>query len=136
LGVATIQLETQSMQVDTKSENSLRDEVSRRVGRNPPSVLGDIHLIGIPAPRAKFTGAYYPFHSVGWHFTLTVSLLNASASSSTADGGFFLRLYPTSRPTPRSATRSPCGWNFLKPSTGRFGVAHQLANSRTHNSND
>ena len=24
----------------------------RRLGRNPPSVLGDIHLIGIPAPRA------------------------------------------------------------------------------------
>jgi len=51
-----------------------------RVGRNPPSVLGDIHLIGIPAPPADITGAYYPFHGVGWHFTLTVSLLNASVS--------------------------------------------------------
>ncbi len=36
-----------------------------RAGRNPPSVLGDICLIGIPAPPAGVKGAYYPFHSVG-----------------------------------------------------------------------
>lgn len=60
--------------------NSLRNDSDWRVGRNPPSVLGDIHLIGIPAPQAAFTGAYYPFHSVCRHFTLTASLLNASAS--------------------------------------------------------
>ena len=93
-----------------------RDWLGWRVGRNPPSVLGDIHLIGIPAPQAVFTGAYYPFHGVGWLFTLTVSLLNASASSSTTDGGIFLRLYPTSRPTPRGVTLPPRGWSFLRPS--------------------
>ena len=86
-----------------------------RVGRNPPSVLGDIHLIGIPAPRAEFIGAYYPFHGVGRHFTLTASLLNASASSSAASGGFFLRPDPTSQPAPRDATRPPRGWSFLRP---------------------
>jgi len=40
----------------------------RRVGRNPPSVLGDIHLIGIPAPRTELTGVYYPFHGMGRSF--------------------------------------------------------------------
>ena len=90
----------------------------QRVGRNPPSVLGDIHLIGIPAPQAVFTGAYYPFHGVGWLFTLTASLLNASASSSAAGGGIFLRLYPTSRPAPHSATLPPRGWSFLRPPRG------------------
>ena len=111
-----VQPEMQSTQNGTNSENGLDDEVSWRVGRNPSSVLGDIHLIGIPAPQAKFTGTYCPFHSVGWHFTLPASLLNASASLSTTGGGFFLRLYPTSRPTLHSATVSPCGWSFLKPS--------------------
>jgi hypothetical protein len=89
----------------------------RRLGRNPPSVLGDIHLIGIPAPPAVFMGAYYPFHGVGWLFTLTASLLNASASSSTTGGGLFLRLNPASQPAPHSATPPPCGWSFLRPST-------------------
>ena len=65
--------------------------MGQRVGRNPPSVLGDIHLVGIPAPQAAFTGAYYPFHGVCRLFTLTASLLNASASSSAAGGGIFLR---------------------------------------------
>jgi len=86
-----------------------------RVGSNPPSVLGDIHLIGIPAPLAEVTGAYYPFHGVGWHFTLTASLLNACASSSLTSGGIFLRLDPTSRSAPRSATLPPRGWSFLRP---------------------
>ena len=36
-----------------------------RPGRNPPSVLSSIHLIGVPAPHAVFIGAYYPFHGVG-----------------------------------------------------------------------
>jgi len=36
-----------------------------RAGRNPPSVLGSIRLIGVPAPRAELIGAYYPFHSAG-----------------------------------------------------------------------
>jgi hypothetical protein len=96
-----------------------RNETKRvdwRVGRNPPSVLGDIHLIGIPAPQAAFTGAYYPFHDVGWPFTLTASLLNASASSSATGGGFFLCLHPASQPTPHSATLPPRGWSFLRPS--------------------
>ena len=35
-----------------------------RAGRNPPSVLSGIYLIGIPAPPADVTGAYFPFHSV------------------------------------------------------------------------
>ena len=86
-----------------------------RVGRNPPSVLGGIHLIGIPAPPAEFIGAYYPFHGVGGHFTLTASLLNASASSSAASGGFFLCPDPTSQPAPHDATRPPRGWSFLRP---------------------
>ena len=89
-----------------------------RVGRNPPSVLGDIHLVGIPAPQAAFTGTYYPFHGVGWPFTLTASLLNASASSSTTGRGFFLRPHPASQPTPRGATLPPRGWSFLRPSHG------------------
>ena len=78
----TVQTEIQSTQNESDSENSLQNVEGWRVGRNPPSVLGDIHLIGIPAPLAEVTGAYYPFHDVGWHFTLTISLLNASASSS------------------------------------------------------
>jgi len=90
-------------------------EAGWRVGRNPPSVLGGIYLIGIPAPPAEFIGAYYPFHGVGGHFTLTASLLNASVSSSAASGGFFLRPGPTSQPAPHDATRPPRGWSFLRP---------------------
>ena len=111
----TIQPEIQSTQNESRSGNGVQDIEGWRVGRNPPSVLGDIHLIGIPAPLAEVTGAYYPFHDVGWHFTLAVSLLNASASLSQADRGFFLRLNPTSRSTLRSATRPPRGWSFLRP---------------------
>jgi hypothetical protein len=114
----TVQAEMQSIQNGTDSENAVDNETGQRVGCNPPSVLGDIHLIGIPAPQAVFIGAYYPFHGVGWLFTLTASLLNASASSSAADRGFFLRLHPTSRPTPRSATLPPRGWSFLRPPRG------------------
>jgi len=103
---------------ETKSANKLDNESGWRVGRNPPSVLGDIHLIGIPAPPAEVTGAYYPFHGVGWHFTLTASLLNAGASSSPTSRGIFLRLDPTSRSTLRSATLPPRGWSFLRPPRG------------------
>ena len=77
---ATFQREVQSNQVKPSLENTVENESGWRVGSNPSSVLGDIHLIGIPAPQAVFTGAYYPFHGVGWLFTLTTSLLNASAS--------------------------------------------------------
>ena len=42
----------QSTQNGTDSENALDNELGWRLGRNPPSVLGDIHLIGIPAPQA------------------------------------------------------------------------------------
>ena len=98
-----------------RSGNEIGHVEDWRVGRNPPFVLGDIHLIGIPAPLAEVTSAYYPFHDAGWHFTLTASLLNASASSSRADRGIFLRLNPTSRSTLRSATLPPRGWSFLRP---------------------
>ena len=94
------------------------NELGWRVGSNPPSVLGDIHLIGIPAPLAEVTGAYYPFHGVGWLFTLTASLLNAGASSSLTSRGIFLRLNPTSRSTLRSATLPPRGWSFLRSPRG------------------
>ena len=75
-----VQADMQTAGNESDSENTLKNKEGQRVGRNPPSVLGDIHLIGIPAPPAVFTGAYYPFHSVCRHFTLTASLLNASAS--------------------------------------------------------
>ena len=112
------QAEIQSTENKPRSENAVQDVVGWRVGSNPPSVLGDIHLIGIPAPPAEVTGAYYPFHDVGWHFTLTASLLNASASSSLTSRGIFLRLDPISRPTLRSATLPPRGWSFLRPPRG------------------
>ena len=112
-----VQAEMQTTGNKPDLENGLDNDWGCRVGRNPPSVLCDIRLIGIPAPRAGFMGAYYPFHSVGRPFTLTISLLNASASSSTTDGGIFLRLNPTSRPAPHSATHPPCGWSFLRPVT-------------------
>lgn len=120
--------QTQKPQNNTPQETNFRfsptnhqneiEGLGQRVGCNPPSVLGDIHLIGIPAPQAALTGAYYPFHDVGWLFTLTASLLNASASSSATDGGFFLRLHPASQPTPLGATLPPRGWSFLRPSRG------------------
>jgi len=59
-----------------------------RPGRNPPSVRGDICLIGIPAPRTAFIGAYYPFHNAGRRFTLTISLLDVFVSSPLTDAGF------------------------------------------------
>jgi len=59
---------------------TLRAENGWRAGRNPPSVRGDICLIGIPAPRTALIGAYYPFHNAGRHFTLVASLLGAFAS--------------------------------------------------------
>jgi len=93
--------------------------VGRRLGRNPPSVLGDIHLIGIPAPPAEINGTYYPFHGVSGHFTLTTSLLNASASSSTTGRGFFLRPDSASQPASHDATLPPRGWSFLRPITYR-----------------
>ena len=116
---ATIQTEMQQTQNERKSANPLDNELGRRLGRNPPSVLGDIHLVGIPAPQAELTGAYYPFHGVSGHFTLTINLLNASASSSTIDGGFFLRPCSASQPTSHDATLPPRGWSFLRPITYR-----------------
>ena len=86
---ATVQPEMESTEYGTNLANRVENNTGWRVGRNPPSVLSDIHLIGIPAPPAEVTGAYYSFHGVGWHFTLTVRLLNASASLSTADRGSF-----------------------------------------------
>jgi hypothetical protein len=59
-----------------------------RAGRNPPSVRGDICLIGIPAPQTALMGAYYPFHNAGRRFTLTISLLDVFASLSLTDAGF------------------------------------------------
>ena len=59
-----------------------------RAGRNPPSVRGDICLIGIPAPRTAFISAYYPFHNAGRRFTLTISLLDVFASLPLTDAGF------------------------------------------------
>ena len=59
-----------------------------RAGRNPPSVRGDICLIGIPAPQTALIGTYYPFHNAGRRFTLAVSLLDVFASSSLTDAGF------------------------------------------------
>jgi hypothetical protein len=50
---ATVQPEMQSIQNQSDSENTVRNELGWCVGRNPPSVLGDIHLIGIPAPLAE-----------------------------------------------------------------------------------
>jgi hypothetical protein len=88
---AIVQPGIQSLQNHSRLDDTVRNESDWRVGRNPPSVLSDIHLVGIPASQAAFTGAYYPFHGVCRLFTLTVSLLNASASSSAAGGGIFLR---------------------------------------------
>ena len=103
--------------------------MGQRVGRNPPSVLGDIHLVGIPAPQAAFTGAYYPFHGVCRLFTLTASLLNASASSSLAGGGIFSA--PLTQPLGRHLAvprfRHVDGVSS-GPSRIGPGVAHQLAN--------
>jgi len=62
---ATIQPQIQSVQNESNSANRVANDAGWRVGSNPPSVLGDIHLIGIPAPPAEVTGAYYPFHDVG-----------------------------------------------------------------------
>ena len=115
---ATVKPEIQSTEYETNLENRVQNNAGWRVGRNPPSVLSDIHLIGIPAPLAAVPGAYYSFHGVGWHFTLTASLLNASASSSSAGRGIFLRLDPISRPTLRSATLPPRGWSFLRSTRG------------------
>ena len=109
----------QSTQNETSSQKSVSNELGRRLGRNPPSVLGDIHLIGIPAPPAEITGTYYPFHGVSGHFTLTTSLLNASASSSTTGRGFFLRPDSASQPASHDATLPPRGWSFLRPITHR-----------------
>ena len=61
-------LKVQSGQCEANSDIIRLYELGRCVGRNPPSVLGDIHLIGIPAPPAGITGAYYPFHGVGGLF--------------------------------------------------------------------
>ncbi len=47
-----VHIEMQPTQNESKSVNELDNESGWRVGRNPPSVLGDIHLIGIPAPPA------------------------------------------------------------------------------------
>ena len=110
-------LENSHSRISKQSEtggNSSREMCGWRVGRNPPSVLGDIHLIGIPASLAAVIDAYYPFHNVGWFFTLTVSLFSASASWSSTNGGLFLLLNPISRPTSRDATSPPCGWSFLR----------------------
>ena len=104
---------------ETSSKYTKHVLVGRRLGRNPPSVLGDIHLIGIPAPPAEINGTYYPFHGVSGHFTLTTSLLNASASSSTTGRGFFLRPDSASQPASHDATLPPRGWSFLRPITYR-----------------
>jgi len=113
-----VQTRIQSTENGSRLGNAVQDVEGWRVGSNPPSVLGDIHLIGIPAPPAEVTGAYYPFHGVGWHFTLTASLLNAGVSSSLTSRGIFLRLDPTSRSTLRSVTLPPRGWSFLRPPRG------------------
>jgi len=106
-----------------------------RAGRNPPSVLGSIRLIGIPAPCADLMGVYYPFHRVGWLFTLTPSILNATASLTSAGRGSFLCQSPNSHSVPRDTTPPHGGWSFLRPyRPGSYPPARQ-PNSRTHFAN-
>src|SRR5512136_893917 len=70
-----------------------------RAGRNPPFVLGSIHLIGLPASHAELIDAYYPFHRVAWHISPSIGLLNVSASKPNTDQGSFLRQSSDSNPS-------------------------------------
>src|SRR6266567_4018346 len=59
----------------------------RRPGRNPPSVLSSIHLIGEPAPPADVTGVYCPFHNAaGTRFILNQPSSNPSPGMSQSSG--------------------------------------------------
>ena len=75
-----------------------------RVGRNPPSVLCGIRLIGLPAPSGRFfIGVCLPFPLAGQPFhRFTPSILNimhASSSSAWVDVSFLL-CSQGSRPAP------------------------------------
>ncbi len=123
-----VQIEMQSTGNKPDLENREDNETGWCVGRNPPSVLGDIHLIGIPAPWAVLTGAYYPFHSVCRHFTLTANLLNASASQSRMAEVFFCALtQPLGRHLTVPRDRHVDGVSS-SPSRIGPGVARQLTN--------
>ena len=54
MAVGCLQESARTKQTVTRSHNleNAVSESDRRLGRNPPSVLGDIYLIGIPAPQA------------------------------------------------------------------------------------
>ena len=97
-----------------------KTETGQRAGRNPPSVLGSICLIGIPAPCAELIGVYVPFHRVGWLFILT-----RQPSQRFRVMGIcwrkvaFLCQSPDSHPMLCSTTPPHGGRSFLKPRKAR-----------------
>jgi len=94
--------------------------IDRRPGRNPPSVLGSICLIGIPAPCAELIGVYVPFHRVGWLFILVrqpsqrFRIMGICWRKVT-----FLCQGPDSHPMLYSTTPPHGGRSFLKPRKAR-----------------
>ena len=100
----------------------------RRAGRNPPSVLSSIHLVGVPAPPAELTGAYCSFHSAaGTRFILHQSLLEAHRKSSSHGTSkvSFLRPRTESPRTVYPLRLRHVGGVSSRPATGPV-TAHRL----------
>ena len=125
---ATVQPEMQSGHNGIYLENSVNNESGWRLGRNPPSVLGDIHLVGIPAPRAevhrrllslsrrgRVLSPYPPAQSTQAHHPQPAEVSFCALT----------RLLSRHLSVPR--TRFVDGVSSNPSNTG-FGVARQLAN--------
>jgi len=124
---ATVQPELQSNRNGVSLENPLENKTGRRVGCNPPSVLGDIHLIGIPAPRAgvhrrllslsrrgRVLSPYPPASSTQAHHLRQPAEVSFCALT---------RLLSRHLMVPRARYVDGVSSN---PSSEGFGVAHQL----------
>ena len=103
------------------------------VGRNPPSVVCGIRLIGLPAPSGRdFIGDCLPFPLAGRPFhrsTPAHSALSMPHRQVRVDVSFLLRCQ-RSRVAPRGSCNSTCGRSFLRPAD--FWVRQPHTNSPAH----
>jgi hypothetical protein len=103
------------------------------VGRNPPSVVCGIRLIGLPAPSGRFfIGDCLPFPLAGrpFHRFQTGTLDITNVSSPSPGGRFVSAPLPRLSPCPMTDCNSTRGRSFLRPIILGPKATHQLASPK------
>ena len=104
--------------------------MGRCLGRNPPSVLGGIHLVGIPAPRAEFHWRLLSLSQRGRVISPSPPASSTQAHHPPRQGGGFLSAPKPGLSADTSRCHASATWmEFPQAHQSREpGAAHQLAN--------